>query len=233
MAYRYTLRRIDELTEPTKPRGLVVTLARLLRRLRANATAPDRLEYDGQVHRSWGSHIEAVRRLRLLMRRPNGPERVIVRTEIGPDFAVRKFEVHPESPAPTPDGPGTPQVDQIHAAVLAYCAERGWNVTELGICVDKPGEHGYCNAWDGGVIYEAGKLLPSDEIHRRIVNVATFIRSEGIKFQNGNGGLPVNGVIVMSQYWEHGMGETWRQYSGTPHVTHWHVSGYPSKTGWV
>lgn len=233
MAFKYTLRRLDELTEPSKERGLGITSARLLRRLRKSSDAPDRLEYDGQVAnpRKWNTHLEAVRRARQILRRPNGPERVIIRTDIGADFAVRRFEVHEH--VPVPDGPGTPQVDQIHAAVLAYCAERDWNVTELGICVDKPGEHGYCNAWDGGVIYEGGQLLPSDEIHRRIVNVATFIRGEGIKNQNGNGGLPVNGVIVMSQYWERGMGETWNHYSGTPHVTHWHVSGWPSRTGWV
>jgi hypothetical protein len=160
------------------------------------------------------------------MRRENGPDRIIVRSAIGPDYAVRKF-VRNETP-PVPDGVGTAAIDKIHAAVIAFCLNKGWKVTELGICVNKPGEHGHCNAWDGGVIYEGGSMLPADEIHRRNIAVATFIRDEGLA-----GNLPVNGVIVMSQYWEQGMGKTWRPYSGTPHVSHWHVSGWPSYTGWV
>ena len=231
--YVYSIRRLNELTEPSKARGLLATVTILYRRLKKAASAPDRLEYDGEVHRPWKSHFAACRRVRAQMRRVGGPDRIIVRTEVGADFAIRKY-VKKES-HPVPDGPGTDQIDKIKAAVMGFCADRGWRVTDMGTCVDKPGEHGFCNAWDGGCISDGnGELLPADEIHRRNIAVASFIREEGVKFQNGNGGLPVNGTIVMTQYWEHGMGpNSWNHYSGVPHVTHWHVSGFPSRTGWV
>jgi hypothetical protein len=106
----------------------------------------------------------------------------------------------------------------------------------MGICVDKPGEHGHCNACDQGWIYDKdGKLLSSDQIHRRLKVMATKVREQGLLHQNTSGqrGLPVNGAIFMSSYWERGMGQTWRPYTGIAHVSHIHYSGWPSITGWI
>jgi hypothetical protein len=110
-------------------------------------------------------------------------------------------------------------------------------VQELGICVNKPGEHGHCNAWDGGVSYENGKLLPADEIHRRIQVVAEFLKQEGIKHRETGGGegLPVLGVIVMQKFWRRSDNDNeWHVYEGVAHVSHWHVSGFPGFVpGWI
>ena len=106
----------------------------------------------------------------------------------------------------------------------------------MGICVNKPGEHGHCNARDaryGGAT--------SDEIHDRIEAMGRWKMEQGKLWhrdrlagvpEKDRRGLPVNGVIWLSSYWEAG-NEGPRPYSGTPHVFHDHVSGWPSYTGWV
>jgi hypothetical protein len=175
---------------------------------------------------------DILKRLKALMANEDGPKRMVVRGENGPDFAVVRL---PDKTI-VKDTSGTRGIDVIHSAVAEFCENRGWRITELGICVDKPGEHGYCNAWDGGIIRDnTGRLLASSTIHQRIMEVATFLRNEGVKYASSGGryGLPVNGVICMSVYWERGMSASWRHYNGTPHVTHWHVSAHPSYTGWV
>jgi hypothetical protein len=167
------------------------------------------------------------------MSKPEGPKRLVIRTEDGASYVIVRL---PEKTTTVSDTPGTRGVDVIHSAVKEFCENKGWRMAELGICVNKPGEHGYCNAWDGGCIRDNdGRVLSSGTIHFRIQEVATFIRNEGVKHASSQGryGLPVNGVIVMSKYWERGMGQTWRWYNGTPHVTHWHVSAHPSQTGWI
>ena len=151
-------------------------------------------------------------------------------------FAVRAMELE-EKPV-YPNGPGTDAIDEIHGATMAFCQSKGWRVNELGICVNKPGQHKYCNAWDGGCSFDnQGHLLPSDEIHRRILAVGEFLKSEGIKYRitGGKEGLPVLGVIVMDKFWEASKNDSiWHPYSGVAHVSHWHVSGIPSRyPGWI
>ena len=143
-------------------------------------------------------------------------------------FSVRAVEVAD----PIPDTAGTPAIDQIHAATVAFCLARGWNVTELGICANKEGQHNKCNAWDAN----AGGFT-SDEIHRRLLTVGNFLKDEGTKHLNSGGkeGLPVLGVIVMEQFWKREESTRgWQTYTGTAHVSHWHVSGFPSMwPGWI
>jgi hypothetical protein len=186
MAFRYTIRNLDGLGEPSKARGLAVTCTKLWRRLRRATSGPYTLEHSGEAfHHQYKTAWAVTQRVRELMKQTKGPDRVIIhpkKEQGGPDFAVREFER--QERVPVADGPGTAQVDQIHAYILNWCKEKGWPVTELGICVNKPGEHGYCNAWDGGCIYDEGKMLPSDEIHHRILAVASEIRAQGIAYRS-------------------------------------------------
>jgi hypothetical protein len=168
---------------------------------------------------------------------PGDTYRVMTRADQatrGPIFSVNVLDV--PDPRPIVDGPGTDAIDRIYAATHAFCNDKGWRVTDMGICANKPGQHSKCNAWDGGVIVDTdGKPLSADEIHRRIQVVADYLKSEGEKHlgTGGREGLPVLGVIVMSKFWSRESGG-WHPYDGTPHVSHWHVSGFPSLyPGWL
>lgn len=225
----YTLRKLTEGTEPTTPRTALWTILKLRFKLRNLTTGPWHLVIDGEPGPRHGRIYKLEAQLRSVMTAVD--RRIVVRSGKGPDFLIKrippKFVVVNTA--------GTRGIDIIHAAVTAYCRKQNWDVRELGICADKPGEHGYCNAWDAGCTNDGPRYLPSAEIHRRITIVASYLRDEGVRYAEtaGRFGLPVNGVIVMSQYWERGMGQSWRYYSGTPHVSHWHVSAHPSFTGWV
>lgn len=235
MANRYTLRNIDTAGDPTGQRSLATTMLKLNRRLKRNTQGPWRLEYGGEMHALRPSRFDTVRRVDRLMRQDKGPDRIIVHAAQGPRYAVKEY---PQTVTPPPDGPGTRGIDVIHAAVhtkFGRGSEYDWRIAELGICVDKPGEHGACNAWDGGVLRdENGNPLPADEVHRRITVVANWLQAQGKLHisTNGREGLPVNGVIWLQSYWERG-NEGARPYGGTFHATHWHVSAHPSVTGWV
>lgn len=230
MSVSFTLRNIDTATDPTQPRSLARTLSRLGVCLERHTAAPHRLEYEGDIYRertTW----ETLRRVNRLLRLTDGPDRIIVHSCKGPGYAVRKHVVRVP---PAPDGPGTRPIDLIHAAVGAECARRGWDVRDMGICVDKPGEHGACNAYDFGCTHQDGKLLPADEIHRRITAMGRWLMYEGLAHDASRGqhGLPVNGAIWLRSYFESG-NDGPRPYTGTAHVSHVHVSGKPSVTGWV
>lgn len=158
--------------------------------------------------------------------------RVMARADSDKDV-ITAIRVHEAEEQPVyPNGPGTDAIDQIHGATVAFVESKGWRVQELGICVNKPGEHGHCNAWDGGAGGDT-----SEEIHRRILAVGEFLKAEGIKHRDTGGkeGLPVLGVIVMYQFWRRSDGDRiWHDYDGVGHVSHWHVSGYPGFVpGWI
>lgn len=232
MKYRYSLRNLSTLDEPTRPQSLAITIGKLFARLKATTKPTHRLVYDDEWHRKWDHTWGAARRVGELFRSQPKLDRVVVVSDRGPKWAVKRVPVPVER---APDGPGTRGIDIIHAATLEECKRRGWRVTELGICVNKPGEHGHCNAWDGGCLRDGnGRMLSADTIHFRIQSIAEWLMTQGKLYQatSGDRGLPVNGVIVMSKYWERG-NSGWSFYPGTPHVTHWHVSAYPSITGWV
>lgn len=232
MSDRWTLRNIDTATNPTAPRSLALTATKLQARLMATAVGkPVRLEYDGEVHQprsAWGAGIRAEQ----LMRQANPPDRIIARTERGPDYAVKLVR---HAPA-VPDGPGTDPLDQIVAAARAECARRGWPYIDMGICVDKPGEHGFCNAIDARF---GGQSV--EEIHFRLEAIALWTMEQGKDWhadrargvpEKDRRGLPVNGTIWLSYYWEEGNTGP-RPFSGTAHVFHIHTSAWPSFTGWV
>lgn len=144
---------------------------------------------------------------------------------IHPIAKVFNVEVGPK-PAQTD---GTPAIDLIWAAVFQEFNDR-YGIVNLGICADKPGEHSICNAWDIGV----SKARTDEAIHLAILDIGNWLRNRMLEdMQSEPGGLPVNGVIVMEQLCSRD-NTNWRYYSGTPHVSHVHVSGWPNPLpGWV
>lgn len=126
------------------------------------------------------------------------------------------------------DTPGTPGIDLIWAFVMAEFDDK-YGIVNLGICANKPGQHGKCNAWDPGV----SKPGSADAIHMAVRDIARGIRANSNQL---GAELPVNGIIVMYEWCERsggGMTE-WFAYHGTPHVSHAHVSAWPSLVpGWI
>lgn len=130
---------------------------------------------------------------------------------------------------PVADTPGTDPIDQIVGWVFGEYGEQ-YKVYDLGICANKPGQHYRCNAWDGGV----GKPQSADDIHAGILDVANGLRIKMLQDLQGEPtGLPILGIIVMEQVCSRDQ-PYWTRYYGTPHVSHWHVSGSPSQySGWI
>lgn len=138
-------------------------------------------------------------------------------------FAIRVVDAKPE----LVNTAGTDAIDRVWTATFEeFDSEYG--IVNLGICADKPGEHHECNAWDIGV----RKPRTADAIHHAILNIANWQKENVGKGEN----LPIGGIIVMQQWCERsGGGMTgWATYHGTPHVSHVHTSGWPSKVpGWI
>jgi hypothetical protein len=131
-----------------------------------------------------------------------------------------------------PDAPdeATGPIKRIWTAAWNEFDEQ-YGLVNLGIKVSKPGEHSVGNAWDIGVL----KPSTSDGIHNAITDIANWLRGQMMQaIQDGGGpGLPVGGDIVMSQ-WCARDSTNWSYYSGIPHVSHCHVSGYPELvSGWI
>ena len=224
--YRYTLRRVEEGTQPAPSRSLGDALTELEAQLELATVGPHQLKYDNRLHVKVDDVAQLLDRIRARFEAESGPSRIVVVSAAGPSFAMVELEVKPFAPTGSHSGP----VDLIYAAVHARFDPQ-FEVRDMGICVDKPGEHGRCNAWDGGTTQGA----PAAVIWERIELMAAWIRQQGIRHDETNGveGLPVNGVIVQDRYWETGRGREWHDYSGTKHVSHFHVSGKPSLTGWI
>lgn len=144
----------------------------------------------------------------------------------GPEFAFRRVQ---KSLQPTPTE-GTPGIDIIWSAVHREFDDK-YGIVNLGICANKPGEHGVCNAWDIGV----SKPNTDDEIHAAILDIGNWLRARMMENVSGEGGkgLPINGIIVMYQ-WCSREQMLWSGYGGIPHVTHVHVSAWPNLVpGWI
>ena len=224
--FRYTLRRVEEGVQPTPALSLDETLTELGAQLALATTGPRRLKYHDQLHVSVDDVTRLLDKIRRRFEADGGPNRLVVVSATGPSFALVEQEVKPFAPTGSHSGP----IDIIYEAVHARF-DAQFEVRDMGICVDKPGEHGRCNAWDGGTT----QGVPAYVTWERIERMAAWIRLQGIQHDETNGleGLPVNGVIVQDQYWESDRGREWRPYSGTKHVSHFHVSGKPSLTGWI
>jgi hypothetical protein len=138
---------------------------------------------------------------------------------------VFNVEVGPK-PAQTD---GTPAIDMIWAAVFQQFNVK-YGIVNLGICADKPGEHSRCNAWDVGV----SKPQTAEAIHSAILDIANWLRAKMLEAMgDGAQGLPVGGIIVMEQ-WCSRESTNWSHYTGEPHVSHVHVSGFPELVpGWI
>lgn len=224
MADKYTLRRLPD-GEPTSEQSLDVIEMRLGGRLLATS-APWEVRVDLADPRQHQRMLGVLARVDAAFR-DGKAERIVVRPEDGSTYAIKRRAAKPS--VPVIDTPGTTAIDRIYTAVHAkFDAE--FEVRDMGICVAKPGEHGHCNAWDGGTTVGAS----ADVVHPRILKMATFLREQGLKHQEDpTTGLPVFGVIVLDKFWKRGMGRTWGKYTGTFHAIHFHVAGNPSFTGHI
>jgi len=122
---------------------------------------------------------------------------------------------------------GTPGIDLIYGAVLDEFDDE-YDIINLGICADKPGQHHDCNAWDIGV----RKPHSADAIHQAILRIANWLRNNTFDGKK----LPVLGIIVMSQWCERQSNSmsSWQTYHGVSHVSHVHTSASPSRApGWI
>ena len=122
---------------------------------------------------------------------------------------------------------GTPGIDLIYAAVMDEFDDE-FDIINLGICADKPGQHHECNAWDIGV----RKPKSADAIHASILKIAGWLKNNVFEGKK----LPILGIIVMTQWCERGSNSMsgWNPYHGIPHVSHVHTSASPSKApGWI
>ena len=155
--------------------------------------------------------------------RKNDAERIVVKPDAGPAFAVKRHV----AALPVPDGPGTKAIDRIHAALHAKFDDE-FLVRDMGICASKPGEHGFCNALDAGTDPGASVTV----VRNRLEVMATFLREQGLlNDADPTKGLPVNGVIFLDKFWRTGMGRTWAPYDGVFHAIHIHTSGKPNFSG--
>lgn len=148
--------------------------------------------------------------------------------DTGPQFRVIKM--HPKQDEPVIDLDAAPSVDLIYSATY-YRFNDKYGILNLGTRANKPGEHGTepPNAVDIGV----SKPVSADAIHAAILEIANWQREQMLLDIEGEAGLPLNGIIVMYQLCDRSS-TTWRPYSGIPHVSHVHDSGWPNLLpGWV
>lgn len=224
MADKFTLRQLPD-GEPTGRLALDDVEMRLGTRLNSRTGGPFAVRVDG------GAARQAARMLGVLNRvhdafRDGKAERVVVNPAEGPSFALKRFEEPKEDPII--DTPGTKKVDIIYTA-LHRRFDPEFLVRDMGICVNKPGEHGECNAADFGTDANLGVT----ETRRRLMRMAEWLREQGLRNDAGDGGLPVFGIIVLDKFWKTGMGRTWGDYTGTFHAVHLHTNGKPSITGFI
>ena len=123
----------------------------------------------------------------------------------------------------------------IHTAAI----RRIWRATilrypdigSLGVYVCKPLQHGRGgNAWDYSAPFEVVKK-GSDAIHEWLFDTAKWLRNEGAAFTSSQGekGLPISEIIVLDHIATRAQDWMWRDYTGTYHASHGHISGYPLK----
>ena len=220
----YTIRRLSDGAEPTGRLVLDEAEIRLGAKLLEATGGPRNVIVDGKGKAPRSRLLSILEDVDVAFRESKA-ERVVVNSKQGPSYAVKVFEEQDQ----TIDTPGTKGIDLIYTAVHRKFDPK-FTVRDMGICVDKPGEHGHCNAWDAGTNMDA----PAPTQHARILEMAEYLREEGLKRDDGvQGALPVFGVIVLDKFWKTGMGRTWGVYTGTKHVSHFHVAARPSFTGHI
>jgi hypothetical protein len=171
--------------------------------------------------------FEAFKRVRAFLNKASAGDKITIFPDTGPfNWTVRAANY---DPLPDSFTAGVNSIDAIASAVYTQFNDK-YGITNLGICVSKPGEHGACNAIDIGV----SKPKSADAIHSAILEIGNFLRIKMLSDMQGEpNGLPVNGVIVMEQVCSR-EDTSWHYYSGIAHVSHVHVSGWPNLVpGWV
>lgn len=173
------------------------------------------------------TRFEGFKRVRAYLLNGSPGDRVTILPEVEGNHA---WTVRVADYDPTPESffVGTPGVDRIANDVFGRFNDR-YGITNLGICANKPGEHGICNAIDFGV----SRPVSADDIHAAILDVGNYLRNRMLADMEGEPGLPVNGAIVMQQICSR-EDRAWHFYGGVPHVTHVHCSAWPNPLpGWV
>jgi hypothetical protein len=143
---------------------------------------------------------------------------------VKPLFKVRTVEIGwPIAPTE-----GKPGIDRIVGALQAEFGKR-FGIYNGGICVDKPGLHGTCEAYDAMVRYRT-----ADEAHERVLVMGNWERQRMLEnMRDTREGLPINGVIAMDIICSRDRPD-WHDYGGETHVTHTHTSQWPNSIpGWV
>lgn len=145
-------------------------------------------------------------------------------------YAFRRVR-HVVEPANTE---GSPDMDMIHAAVVAEFGGRGWGLVSVGLYVNKPGEHGAIgNGWKGNAEDWEFNDSPSDTAgsDARLDELGKWLYNE-------RNALPIGGVISQGEAWSI-FYSGWEPYKSgydrfTRHYTHVHVSGkaHDLLSGW-
>lgn len=180
--------------------------------------------------RSFKDHLEKSRQLQEKTKKPLHTL-YTVGVDLGHDVGIRALAKVGIADVgwPIRDTEGVRGIDVITGALYSEFRGQPGGIFDLGICVDKPGLHGTCEAFDGGVTGPT-----SAAIHERLLVRANFLRRAMLADLAGEAGaLPVNGVIVLEQVCSR-ENPDWHYYSGIAHVSHFHVSTWPNHVpGWV
>ena len=223
---RYTIRRIDIADgKVSKARSLVTTMTKLRLRMQT-AKGPVQLEIDGKLGPKLSMN-EGFKRIRNKLKAGEPPLRIRVHPSSGPHFAVRKVHVEDELE------PANIYATKSIQLIYAWTLDKFDFVYNAGLYVNKPYLHGTRppDAFDAGVHYSS-----DTQAHERVMQVFYAWRAEAIRYHDTKGkqGLPINGGIGMTSifgpYADTGNVQV-RRYTGTPHVTHAHVSGSPLPAG--
>jgi hypothetical protein len=217
---KYRLHRLDE-AKPDREVGLVKAIAFLAKQ---KTGGPYVIVGDGQPGPQRNKSASLLK-LRKRARNCDAHEFVEWHPDTGSQWRLKKLVPTTE----VIETAGTDAIDAIWTAVYHRFNDQ-FGIVNLGIYANKPGEHSVSNAVDIGV----SKPQSADDIHQAIIDIANFIRGAMLADMDDVAtGLPVNGTIVMEQICDRG-GTSWRYYSGTPHVSHVHTSGWPNPLpGWI
>lgn len=223
MSVKYVLTRIDVADPfPSKPRGFAATM-RAYDKYEARFEGGVVLEIDGD----FGPPLpipEARRRVSRKLKFAGKGFRIRVHPQYGPHIAIKKIWV--EDPLEPANIYATDSIKIIYAWVFAKFDF----VFNNGVYANKPGLHGTRppDAFDAGVEYSY-----DDQAHDRVMMVWNALLREAVRYQatGHREGLPINGAIGMTSIFGPAPSTSVRHYGGEPHVTHVHVSGFPTPPG--
>lgn len=216
---------------PTQPLSLRVVLRKQARLM--SQAGRWRMFHLRQPHKDWGpgrTYAENLDRSKTLLTVADEGFRLVVGySDAGRILPLSKTAKIIDYPEPA-DIYATPAIQRIYSATFSQFDF----VFNNGLYVNKPLLHGTRppDAWDAGVHYST-----SPQAHSRVMQVFDYWHEEAAKYHQTKGasGLPINGAIgmeyVFGPYASTSGNLEVRTYSGSPHVTHGHISGEPLPPG--